>query len=401
MQKTEGDRILIMVTGALLLIGLVMIYSASAVLAARQYGDSFLFLKKQILWACLGLLAMVVVSRIPYHYWKTMAIPLMLVTILALTVVLIPFFGTEINGSRRWLRLGFLSVQPSELARLSVVVYLSVYLVKKRDRLDDFLHGFLPPVLVVGFLLALILAEPDFGTVVVMGTVAGILLFIGGSRLRHLWALAILLTPVVYAMVMKIGYRRERLMAFLDPWKDPTNGGFQIIQSFLALGEGGSLGVGLGEGRQKLFFLPYPHTDFIFAVIGEEMGLVGTGVILGLFVLLAWRGIRIAFQAPDPFGQYLAFGVTMMIVLQSQVNMAVVTGLLPTKGLTLPLLSYGGSSLVANLVGIGILMNIAQSQSPGGRKMKDLRHPAGIRSTIKRPQRISRANSPAVVRREG
>jgi cell division protein FtsW len=216
-------------------------------------------------------------------------------------------------------------------------------------------------MIVIGAMLALIMGESDLGTAAVMGMVAGLMLFIGGARGRHLWVMALLAAPVLYAMIMKIGYRRQRMMAFLDPWRDPTDTGFQMIQSFLALGGGGPVGMGLGEGRQKLFFLPYPHTDFIFAVIGEELGMVGTVTVLILFGILAWRGVAISLKAPDPFGRHLAFGLTMMIVVQALINMAVVTGLLPTKGLTLPFLSYGGSSLLANLIAIGILWNISRA----------------------------------------
>ncbi len=388
MKQLSGERVLILVTIALLLIGVVMVYSASAILAMRQYGDAILFLKKQILWIVIGLLAMLMVSRIPYPHWQTGALPMMLLTVCFLIAVLIPSVGIEINGSRRWLGMGLVTVQPSELARLCMVIYLASYLAKRRDRLGDFVQGFLPPVMVVGLLLSLILAEPDFGTAVVMAMMAGILLFVGGVRLKHLWGVGILIIPVIYALVMTIGYRRERLLAFLDPWKDPGGGGFQIIQSFLAMGQGGPLGEGLGEGRQKLFFLPYPHTDFIFAVIGEELGLVGTLAIVDLFALLAWRGIRIAMSAPDLFGRYLAFGITMMIVLQAQVNMAVVTGLLPTKGLTLPLLSYGGSSLVTNLVGVGILLNVAHARRVRGQQERKARRIPAIHPLLKRQGRV-------------
>jgi cell division protein FtsW len=274
------------------------------------------------------------------------------------------------------------------LARLCMVVYLASYLAKRKDHLSDFVQGFLPPVITVGLFLSLILAEPDFGTAAVMAMMAGIMLFVGGVRLKHLWAIGIFIIPIMYAMIMTFGYRRERLLTFLDPWKDPSGGGFQIIQSFLAMGQGGPLGEGLGEGRQKLFFLPYPHTDFIFAVIGEELGLIGTLVIVGLFALLAWRGIHIAFSTPDLFGRYLAFGITMMIVLQAQVNMAVVTGLLPTKGLTLPLLSYGGSSLVINLVGVGILLNVAHVRSVKGLQEREVRRFPGIHLVLKRQGRL-------------
>jgi len=363
MDKTRGDRSLILLTLLLLVIGLVMIYSASAVLAGRQYGDSLFFLKRQMLWAVVGLMAMGIVSRVPYEIWNQMALPLVLLTAILLGLVLIPGIGIELNGSRRWFRLGPSTLQPSEAARLCAVIYLARYLMKKRDRLDDFFRDFLPPMIVIGVLLALIMGESDLGTAAVMGLVAGLMLFIGGARWRHLWVMALLAAPVLYAMIMRIGYRRQRWMAFLDPWRDPTDTGFQMIQSFLALGGGGPVGMGLGEGRQKLFFLPYPHTDFIFAVIGEELGLLGTLSVLILFGMLAWRGLSISLRAPDSFGRHLAFGLTMMIIIQAMVNMAVVTGLLPTKGLTLPFLSYGGSSLVANLAAVGILWNISRNAS--------------------------------------
>ena len=363
MDKTRGDRSLILLTLLLMVVGLVMIYSASAVLAGRQYGDSLFFLKRQMLWAVVGLIAMGIVSRVPYEVWNQMALPLVLLTAILLGLVLIPGIGIELNGSRRWFRLGPLTLQPSEAARLCAVIYLARYLMKKRDRLNDFFRDFLPPMIVIGVLLALIMGESDLGTAAVLGLVAGLMLFIGGARWRHLWVMALLAAPVLYAMIMRIGYRRQRWMAFLDPWRDPTDTGFQMIQSFLALGGGGPVGMGLGEGRQKLFFLPYPHTDFIFAVIGEELGLLGTLSVLVLFGMLAWRGLSISLRAPDPFGRHLAFGLTMMIIIQAMVNMAVVTGLLPTKGLTLPFLSYGGSSLVANLAAVGILWNISRNAS--------------------------------------
>jgi len=364
MDKAQGDRSLVLLTVLLMVTGVVMIYSASAVLAGRQYGDSLFFFKRQMLWAVVGLVAMTVASHVPYEFWNRMALPLVLGTVVLLGLVLIPGIGIELNGSRRWFRLGPLTLQPSEAARLCAVIYLARYLMKKRNRLDEFFRDFLPPMIVIGVLLALIMGESDLGTAAVLGLVAGLMLFIGGARWRHLWLMGLLAAPVLYAMIMKIGYRRQRWMAFLDPWRDPTDTGFQMIQSFLALGGGGPVGMGLGEGRQKLFFLPYPHTDFIFAVIGEELGLLGTLSVLVLFGMLAWRGLSISLRAPDPFGRHLAFGLTMMIIVQAMVNMAVVTGLLPTKGLTLPFLSYGGSSLVANLAAVGILWNISRNASP-------------------------------------
>ncbi|MBI3609319.1 MAG: putative lipid II flippase FtsW [Nitrospirae bacterium] len=380
MGQKQSDKTLILVTLTLLVIGLVMIYSASAVLAGRRYGDSLFFFKRQTLWAAIGLTAMVAASRVPYPVWQRAGLPLILGAGLLLILVLVPGIGVEVNGSRRWLRLGPLTLQPAELARLCAVIYLARYLVEKRDRLNDFLTGVLPPMIVIGALLALIMGESDLGTAAVMGLVAGVMLFLGGARWRHLWAMGLLAMPVLYAMIMKIGYRRQRMMAFLDPWRDPSDAGFQMIQSFLALGGGGPAGMGLGEGRQKLFFLPYPHTDFIFSVIGEELGLLGTSAILILFGMLAWRGMAIGLRAPDPFGRYLAFGLTMMITLQALINMAVVTGLLPTKGLTLPFLSYGGSSLLANLIAVGILWNISRAASAGRSKISNLKFQISKRS---------------------
>lgn len=371
MDAHSRERILVLVTLALVVTGVLMVYSASAVLAGRWYGDATLFLKRQVLWAVLGLFAMFVASRIPYEFWKNVTFPLLVLTTAGLTAVLTPWLGTEINGSQRWLHLGGLSFQPSEIARVTVVIYLASYLVRRKEHLDDFARGFLPPAVTLGFVMCLILAEPDFGSAVVIGVVGGALMFVGGIRLRHLGAAFVLCVPVLYALVMGAGYRRERLMTFLDPWSDPTDKGFQIIQSFLALGDGGAAGAGLGQGWQKLFFLPYPHTDFIFAVIGEELGLIGTLSILSLFAVVAWCGAGIAFSAATPFGRYLAFGLTLLIVLQAQVNMGVVTGLLPTKGLTLPLLSYGGSSLIVNLAAIGILLSVAKMQRPGGRQPRE------------------------------
>lgn len=380
MNRAQSDKTLIFVTLTLLVIGVVMIYSASAVLAGRQYGDSFFFIKRQLLWAMIGLVAMVVMSRVPYPIWQGAALPLVFGAVVLLVLVLIPGFGVEVNGSRRWLHLGPFTLQPSELARLAAVIYLSRYLVKKRDRLDDFFRDFLPPMIVIGAVLALIMGESDLGTAAVMGMVTGLMLFIGGARWRHLWSMGLLAAPVLYAMIMKIGYRRQRMMAFLDPWRDPTDTGFQMIQSFLALGGGGPVGMGLGEGRQKLFFLPYPHTDFIFAVIGEELGLLGTVTVLILFGILAWRGVAISLRVPDPFGRHLAFGLTMMIIVQALINMAVVTGLLPTKGLTLPFLSYGGSSLLANMIAIGILWNISKAATAGRSVISNLKFQISKRS---------------------
>jgi cell division protein FtsW len=363
--RATDERWLMPLAATLILAGLVMIYSASAVIAARQYADSFYFLKRQAIWAALGVAALAAVARIDYRRWRPLALPLLGLSAVALALVLVPGIGAQINGSRRWLQLGPLTVQPSEAARLALVIYLADYVARRPERMGAFGRGLAPALTVAGVLLALILAEPDLGSTVVLAAVTLLLLFLGGARWLHLAALALAAVPAVYLLVMRSPYRRERLLAFLDPWRDPTDTGFQVVQSYLAFGSGGPIGTGLGEGRQKLFYLPYPHTDFVFAVIGEELGLFGTVMIVALFGLLAWRGVVIARGAPDAFGRHLALGATLLIAVQAEVNMAVVTGLLPTKGLTLPFLSYGGSSLVVNLVAIGLLWSVARAPGWG------------------------------------
>lgn len=364
--KSVGvDHILLFLTITLALIGLVMIFSASAVESGQKHHDSGYYLKRQLAWLVLGLLVLHAASHVEYIWWKRLAFPLLALLIVLLVVVLIPSIGVAANGARRWLRLGPISIQPAEMAKLIGVIYLAAYLSKKEDRLDHFATGPLPALLVVGVISGLVLLEPDLGTVVVLGLVTAGLLFVGGARLSHLSTLALCAVLIGLALVLTSAYRRRRVMAFLDPWSDPSDTGFQIIQSFLALGSGGLFGVGLGEGQQKLFYLPEPHTDFILAVVGEELGLVGTGIIVLFFVMFLVRGFQIATRARIPFGRYLGLGITMLIGVQALVNVCVVTGLLPTKGLTLPFVSYGGSSLVISLTGVGILLNISRDRQAG------------------------------------
>ena len=337
-----------------------MIYSASTVMAAKKYGDSFFFFKQQLLWAMLGLMALVMASSIPYRWWRRMVVPLTGVSLALLILVIFPSIGLSANGARRWLPIGPLSFQPSELAKLVMILYLARYLVKHKEGMMDWREGLLSPIFLVGFFIFLVMLEPDLGTAVVMGVVAFSLLFVGGARLKHLLILGIGLIPLLYTAILSSPYRMERLSVYLDPWKDPSNSGFQMVQSFLSLGSGGPFGLGLGAGKQKLFYLPEPHTDFIFAVIGEELGFVGVMILIGCFLFLVWRGIRISLKVGDPFGTYLGFGITLMIAVQALMNMGVVTGLLPTKGLPLPLISYGGSSLLVTLTGIGILLGLSK-----------------------------------------
>lgn len=360
------DRTILIVTYILAAIGLIIVFSASGVMAETRYGDSMFFLKRQGLWLLLGMVALHVVSRWDYDRWRTLAPAVVGLALVLLILVLIPTLGTQVNGARRWLRMAWVSVQPGELAKLSVVLYLASFLVRKEQDIACFGRGVLPPVLVVGVLACLVLLEPDMGTSVVMTILLLGMLFVGGARLPYLAGLAGGLLGLVYLLIMQSDYRRRRLLNFLDPWQDPTDSGFQLTQSFVALGNGGFFGVGLGQGRQKLFFLPEAHSDFVLALVGEELGFAGTGLLIGLFVVLIVRGFHVAGRAPDAFGRHLAFGVTLLVGVQVVINMGVVSGVLPTKGLTLPLVSYGGSSLIVTLVALGILLSVSRSV-PAGR----------------------------------
>jgi cell division protein FtsW len=359
------DRPLLIIVILLLVGSVVMVYSASSAIAMEQYHDAGYFLKRQLLWLGLGVLAMVTTARMNVWGWQRLAIPLLVVSVLLLALVLVSPLGTTVNGARRWLRVAGWSVQPSELAKLAVVCYLARYLASHAGRIAEFRRGLLPPLVICGALILLVLAEPDFGTAFVIAMLTFLLLFIGQARLFHLAGLAVAALPAVVLLVASSPYRRQRLLAFLDPWDHAQTSGFQVIQSFLAMGRGGVGGLGLGESRQKLFFLPEPHTDFIFSVIGEELGLIGTAIVLTLFMVFFWRGLVIARRAEEPFLRYLAVGITAMIGVQALLHMAVVIGLLPTKGLTLPLLSYGGSSLLVDLAAVGILLAICRQRATG------------------------------------
>jgi len=364
-KRSGSDGRVLAVTVVLALVGLVMVYSASAVVAGNRFHDSIYFLKRQLAWLAFGFLLLHVASRLDYTAWRKLALPLLAVTTVLLIAVLLPSLGVVAKGARRWLRFGPLSMQPAEMAKLTAVLFMAAYLTKKEGRVTEFATAVLPPILVVGLLGGLLMLQPDLGTAVVIGLVTFGLLFLGGARLTHLFGLVLLVLPVAAVLMLGSSYRRQRLMTFLEPWKDPTDAGFQVTQSFLAFGSGGPFGVGLGEGKQKLFFLPEAHTDFVLALVGEELGLLGTGAIMVLFAVLVLKGFQIAGRARGPFGRYLALGITLLIGVQVLINAGVVTGLLPTKGLTLPLLSYGGSSLVISLLGIGILLSISRDRQSG------------------------------------
>jgi len=359
------DRPLLAVVVLLLVGSVVMVYSASSAVAMERYDDAGYFLKRQLLWVGVGALAMLVTSRMNVWGWQRLALPLLVLSAALLVLVLMPSIGTTVNGARRWLRVAGWSLQPSELAKLAAVCYLARYLAAHTERIGEFRRGLLPPLVICGALVLLVLAEPDFGTATVIAILTLMLLFVGQARLLYLGGMVLAALPAMALLIASSPYRRQRFLAFLNPWDNAQTSGFQVIQSFLAMGRGGIGGLGLGESRQKLFFLPEPHTDFIFSVIGEELGLIGTVIVLALFVVFFWRGLVIAQRADEPFLRYLAVGITAMIGVQALLHMAVVIGLLPTKGLTLPLLSYGGSSLVVDLAAVGVLLAICRQRSTG------------------------------------
>jgi cell division protein FtsW len=344
----------------LLSAGVVMVYSASAIVAADRFHDPYFFLKKQVFWAVLGAACLWLAIKVDYRRLEGFVLPLLIFAGILLVLVLVSPLGQAINGTRRWIRLGPVSFQPAELAKLALVLYLAAFLAKKGEVIEDLRRGILPPLAVAGLLAALVLAQPDLGNCLTLITLTFTLLFLAGGRARHLGLILAAALPPLVVAIWAAPYRLRRIVAFLDPWSDPRGSGFQIIQSWLALGNGGIFGQGIGASRQKLFYLPESHTDFIFAIIGEELGFVGAAAVVALFVVLVWRGFRIGLRAPDPFGGYLALGITVLIATQVLVNLGVVTGLLPTKGLPLPFLSFGGSALLVTMLSTGVLLNISQ-----------------------------------------
>ncbi len=363
MTKTRRiDILLLIVTLTLVAIGLAMVYSTSAVVAHERHGDSLYFLRRQLAWAALGLMVMGAAWYVPYRNQQRFVLPLLLASLVALCLVLVPGIGREVGGARRWLALGPLALQPSEFVKYGLIVY-SAYMCtdlhRKRQR-GDMRFGYMLGLLCL--FCGLIFLQPDLGTAVVLAVAVGVHLIIAGMPWRYLWyALAAGIPAIIYA-IMYEPYRMKRLMSFLQPDKDPQGAGYQAIQSLLALGRGGLWGAGLGRGRQKLFYLPEAHTDFIFAAIGEELGFLGASGLVCLFVLLLWRILVIAIECREPFGTLLGLGVFLLLAIQIVMNLGVVLGLLPTKGLPLPLISLGGSNLVVSLLAIGTMLSIAGAQ---------------------------------------
>jgi len=357
--RLRFDPLLLASCLALTALGLVMVYSASAITAQERLGNAFYFLERQGVAAALGLLAMAVVMKLGYRKLARLSYPLLLAAVALLVVVLVPGVGTVVGGARRWIRVLGFGLQPAEVAKLAWVVYLAYSLAKKREKVATFSVGFLPHLLVAGVLVALCMKEPDFGSSVVILFLLFVMLFAAGTKLSYLIGSILMAIPVAWTAVSSSPYRMARLMAFIDPMGHRHDSGYQVAESLMSIGSGGWTGLGLGDGRQKLFFLPEAHNDFIAAIIGEELGLLGVAAMIGLFAIILWRGLRASLHASEPFGTYLGLGITSLMGFQAVVNMGVAMALLPTKGLTLPFVSYGGSSLLMMMAAMGVLLSIS------------------------------------------
>ncbi|AGB41705.1 cell division protein FtsW [Halobacteroides halobius DSM 5150] len=355
--KRPPDYIIFLVIILLMGLSVTMVFSATSISAYVNYEDSFYFLKRQLTWVALGLAVMILVANVNYHRYLNWANYILLGSIILLILVLI--VGNEVNGSKRWLDMG-IRIQPSTIAKIAIIFYMARYIHLAQDRIKKFWTGLMPALAILGLFFVLILLEPDLGTAGTIAMTVVVMLVAAGARVLHLGGLAASGLPLFVFALMGESYRRRRIFAFLDPWADPQGTGFHIIQSLYALGSGGLFGVGLGHSKQKFFYLPEPGTDFIFAVLGEELGFVGSSVVLFLYLLLALRGLQIAMRAPDLFGSMLAVGITTWIVLQAIINIGVVTGSMPVTGITLPFISYGGTSLIVMSASIGVLLNISR-----------------------------------------
>jgi cell division protein FtsW len=356
----KDAKIVFMVTCVLLMLGAVMIYSSSGVYAYGNYGDSLYFVKRHLAYLAAGLIAAVVCMAAPVRGINDSARIIMVISVVILVAVLVPGIGKQVAGARRWMRFFGVGFQPSEIAKLGLIIYLADLTSRKRYLVQDFRRGFLPPLAVIGFVSGLILVEPDMGTSVAVLFIGLAMMFISGSRISHLALITGGTLPVLAIAAICEPYRMKRLLTFSNPWKDAKGAGFQLVQSFIALGSGGFLGVGLGASKQKLFYLPESHTDFIFSIIGEELGFLGAASVLMLFAAIIWFSLRISFKLKDLFASRLVFGITVMIAFEVLVNIGVSTGVLPTKGLPLPFISYGGTSLVCHMAAMGLVFNMSR-----------------------------------------
>jgi cell division protein FtsW len=361
-RKLKSDKVLFIATLLLVCTSVVMVYSASAVVAMQTNHDPYVYLFKQATWALLGLVLVPVIMRVDYRNYRQPVVIWAGLGLVSLALIAV-LFGHPINGATRWLGVGPLGVQPSELAKIVVIIFMAALLERRVDRIDEPTYALLPIGIVLAGIVGLILAEPDLGTSVSVLMIAGIMIFAAGINYRYVAGVFLASLPALYFLLAFSDYRRRRILAFLNPWADPLGDGFQMIQSMIAVGTGGVFGRGLMGGVQKLFYLPEPHNDFIYSVIAEELGLLGATVVLACFCVITWRGLRTSVRAPDRFGAFLALGLTTMVAFQAFFNISVVLGLLPTKGIPLPFVSYGGSSLLINLLGMGILLNVSQHAS--------------------------------------
>jgi cell division protein FtsW len=354
------DKWILLAVLALLALGLTMVLSTSYLYSQERYADGTYFFRKQMIAMGVGALLLVICSLLPPVYYRRFAYPLLGITFVILVLVLIPGVGAARGGARRWIVLAGFAFQPSELAKLAMIVYLAHSMAKKEAMVRTFSVGVLPHLIVAGAFGVVLLLEPDFGSVLMLSMLLYFMLFIGGVKVHHLLATALMALPLLIYVMTKAEYRLRRLMSFLDPWSEPSGSGFHVIQSLIAFGSGQFTGRGLGESRQKLFYLPEAHTDFVYSVIGEELGLLGAVLVLALFAVIILRGFRLSAKIEEPFDQYLAFGITVLLGLQALIHMGVVMGLMPTKGLVLPFISYGGSAMVLNLMEAGILLGLSR-----------------------------------------
>ncbi|WP_308638914.1 stage V sporulation protein E [Paenibacillus silvisoli] len=358
--RSAPDMWMIISILLILAIGLVMVYSASAVLAFHEFGDKFYYVKRQVLFAALGVGAMIVAMNADYWIWRKWAKLGLFVCFGMLVIVLIPGIGVVRGGARSWLGISSFGIQPSEFMKLAMVIFLSKLLADKQQMVTHFTKGLMPPLGIMGLAFGLIMMQPDLGTGAVMIGASLLVIYTAGARMAHLGSLALVGVAGLVGLILAAPYRLQRITAFLDPWADPLGAGYQSIQSLYAIGPGGLVGLGLGMSRQKFSYLPEPQTDFIFSIVSEELGFIGGTAIITLFAILLWRGMRTAIAAPDTFGSLLAVGIIGIVAVQVFINIGVVIGMLPVTGITLPLVSYGGSSLTLLLTALGILLNISR-----------------------------------------
>jgi cell division protein FtsW len=361
-RKLAPDKWLFVATVGLALFGVVMVYSASAVLAQKENGNQFHYVLKQGVWVAIGFVVMLLAMQFNYQQLKNRRIVYALLVMCTIGLILVFGFGS-INGAHRWIKLRGVSLQPSEMSKLSLIIFLAYFLEKRAGEEGDFWRTFVPCGVVTGCLAALVVIEPDFGTAMMLVLIFTVVIYTAGARVRHLALAAAPALVAAAGLLILVPWRLKRLMTFLDPWADQQGGGFQVVQSLIAIGSGGTNGLGFAQGKQKMLFLPFAHSDFIFAVVGEELGLVGALAVVLVFALFLWRGVRTALLAPDRFGMLLSLGIVTSIVAQALFNISVVLSLVPTKGIPLPFISYGGSSLVPTLAAVGILLNVSQHAS--------------------------------------